>query len=149
MSVTAKIIKLPPVQAVGHELADALKNSIYVAQSGTVVVGTDTLPAQLFAVPKNILITDVVVQTDSAITGASPDYLVIGDSSDTDLFHSSTDVLNVGWHSAHYGSAKAAGGLLTTDAVNIWALHSPTSSAGQYKVYVHYKPYADENYTEN
>jgi len=150
MSIKAIDISLPPVQALGAGVAEALKGSIYSARCDAVVIGTDTQPATLFNVPKFVRIDDIKIHTTTALTGADPDFLVVGVSTDTDMFHSSSDAVNAGSHSANKGDALRAGGMDTsTGSIQVTANWSTGSSAGEFWVEILYRGMADENYASN
>lgn len=150
MSVKAIDIKLPPVQALSAEVAHALKSAIYSAKSQSVVIGTDTQPATLFNVPKNVRIEDIKIHTKTALTGATPDFLVVGTTADTDMFHSSSDAVVAGSHSMNAGTALQAGGKETsTGSLQVVAYWSTGSSAGEFWAEILYRCNADLNYAEN
>jgi len=139
---------MPPEQAPGFGVANALKSAVYSAKSGSVTVTSDTQPALLFNVPKNVRIKDVIIHTTTAIVGA--DYIVVGTSADTDMFLSDTAVMNAGSHSMKDGTALRAGGYETsTGSIQLTAYWSTGASAGAFWAEVDYKPYADENYVNN
>ena len=148
MSVSPKDINLPPVHAPGFGVADALKNAVYSAKSGSVTVSSDTQPALLFNIPKNVRIVDLVIHTTTAVVGA--DYVVVGTTADTDMFFADTSVMVAGSHSMKYGTAVRAGGYETsTGAQTVTANWSTGASAGVFWMEVQYKPLADENYVNN
>jgi hypothetical protein len=150
MSIAAKNIKLPPAHAPGKGVAEALNNALYVAKSATAsCTGGDTYPILLFNVPKNVYIKDVVIHTETALSGASPDTLIVGIDSDCDLFHSSSDVINAGSHSAAYGSAVGAGGYLCTGDQVVQADVSAATTAGAFYAELIYKPRGDKNFVHN
>jgi hypothetical protein len=150
MSVKAINIKRPPVQALSAGVAEALKSAVYSARTGAVVIGTDTLPATLFNVPKYVRIEDIKIHTTTALTGADPDFLVVGTTADTDMFHSSSDAVNAGTHSANKGDALYAGGRDTsTGSIQVGAYWSKGSSAGAFWVEMLYNPFAQNNFADN
>jgi hypothetical protein len=149
-SISPKDIKLPPLHAPGKGVAEALNSATYMAKSATVsCTGGDTQPALLFNVPKDVFVEDVIVYTTTALTGASPDTLVVGIASDCDLFHASSDVLNVGSHSAAYGSALGAGGYVTSSDEQIEANWSTGTTAGAFYAVIKYKPRDSKNFVHN
>lgn len=142
-----KDIKKPPVQVRSAKVARALKAALYRAKSDTFTVGTSTNPAQLFNVPKNVSIDDIKIHTTTAITGTTPNTLIVGTSADSDMFHSSSDTTLVGSHSMKYGSALQAGGKVTsTGAITVTADWSTGSNAGVFWAEIIYSPFANENF---
>jgi len=146
----AKDIRFPPVQALGKDVADALKAGVYSAKSDAFVVGTSTQPGLLFNVPKNVRINDIIVHTTTAVTGATPDTLVVGTAGDSDMFHSSSDTVNLGTHSMKYGSALNAGGKeCSTGSIQVTADWSTGSTAGGFWFEILYSPFGAENFVNN
>ena len=144
-----KDIKRPPVQIRSAKVARALKAALYRAESDAFVVGTSTQPALLFNVPKDMSIDDIKIHTTTAITGGSPDSLIVGTAGDSDMFHSSSDTTVVGSHSMKYGSALQAGGLRTsTGAITVTADWSTGSSAGGFWAEIIYCPFSDKNFVK-
>lgn len=149
-SISPKDIKLPPLQAPGKGVAEALNSASYVAISATVsCTGGDTQPALLFNVPKDVYVEDVVVHTTTALTGGDPDTLLVGIAGDCDLFHASSDVVNTGSHSMHYGTALGAGGYPCTADQVVEANWSTGTTAGAFYATIKYKPRFSENFVHN
>ena len=145
--MAVKDIRKPPVQVRSAKVAKALKSALYRAVSDAFVVGTSTQPALLFNVPKYVSIDDIKIHTTTAITGASPDTLIVGTSADSDMFHSSSDTTVLGSHSMKYGSALQAGGLITsTGAITVTADWSTGSSAGGFYAEIIYSAFSSDNF---
>jgi len=151
MSISAKNLKMPPLHAPGKGVAEALNSASYFAKSATVscTSGGDTQPALLFNVPKDVYIADVRIQTETALTGDDPNTLVIGISSDCDMFHASSDVVNVGSHSMLYGTALGAGGYPCTADEVVEANWSTGTTAGAFYAVIEYKPRFGKNFVHN
>jgi len=145
-----KNIRRPPVQAVSAEVAKALKAATYRVKSDTFTAGTSTQPALLFNVPKNTAVRDIVLHvTESIVDADADDYLVVGTSADTDMFHASSDATLEGSHSMLYGAALYAGGRETsTGAIQVIAHWTTGATAGSFWAEIWYSPFADEAYVE-
>ncbi len=151
MSVSPKDIRMPPTHAPGHGVEDALNASLYVAKSGTVVIGTDTQPALLFYVPSNVFISEIVKHVSVAVEGnTGSDNVLVGIESDSDLFMAADTVTNaIGFWSSKRGTAIGGGGYVTSSDETIEATWTTSSTVGSFDFYLIYRPLENINYTED
>ena len=147
--MAVKDIKIPPKFAPGMDVTGALHNGVYSALSDTFVVG-DTLPVELFKVPKDVYIYDVVldVQTAFADSGSGAT-IIVGYNGDSDAFHASTTATGIKSYSMHgaTGGVKS-GGYLTTGNMTVEASWATTCSVGGGQARIFFKPYGTERYIE-
>jgi hypothetical protein len=148
MSVSPVDLKMPPQNAPGQGVEGALHSGLYVAQSETVTIGTDTLPALLFNVPENTLVSEIILHTQTAVAGnTGSDNVLVGINSDSDLFMAADTVVSqAGFWSSKRGTAIGSGGYVTSSDEQVEATWTTQSSVGAFDAYLIYKPFADENY---
>lgn len=150
MAEDIKLPKTPPIVAPGAGVTDSLKNTLYVAKSKTVNVASDTLPVQLFTVPTNTFIYDIVVNVTTAIAdSASGATLLLGYTGDSDAFAASTTAVAAKSYSMHGLGGVKSGGYLTTGRTTIEASWATTCSAGAFTAFLLFKPYGDETFVTN
>lgn len=150
--MAVKYILQPPEFAPGADVAKALKAGMYVAESDSFAVG-DSLPVQLFSVPDDVFIYDLVINVETAFldsggsTGGAT--LLAGYTGDSDAFFNDTTKTAAGTHSMHGASGLKSGGYMSTGNVVVEASWATTCSVGGGKAYLIFRPYGDENYVSN
>jgi len=145
--MAVKDIRKPPKIAPGEGVTEALAAGLYMAKSDTFSVG-DTLPVQLFNVPANVYIYDLVMNVETAFADSgSGATLLAGYTGDSDAFFNDTTEATVGSHSAKSSKGVKAGGYLSTGVV-VEASWATTCSVGGGQALLIFKPYGDENYVE-
>ncbi|MBU2177495.1 MAG: hypothetical protein KJ556_20575 [Gammaproteobacteria bacterium] len=141
----------PPAVAPGQDMTEMVHRASYWAKSPSITYASTT-PAELFSVPANTMIVDLVAHKSVAMDASTSADVVItlGDSDDVDRFMAGSDFdgANVGFRSmkmAESSNQVGQGGHVYTSAGLITAtLAVDDSSNGTFVVYCQYVPYSDE-----
>ena len=147
MTPTKRIVKKPP-QTQGEGVTEALRAGLYFAKSDYFdVAESDTSPALLIRIPKNVYVHDVIAHTATLFsTGSS---IEIGTDADTDCFQSDSSLQLVGTHSMlGKATSKYSGGYLSTADMDVQVTFSG-GAAGKMRLFVLYTPNTEYNYVDN
>lgn len=149
MGASPKNIGRPPEIAPGKGVTEALHAGIYMVKSDTFAVG-DTLPVQLFNVPKNTYVYDLILNVQPAFADSgSGATLIAGYTGDSDAFFADTTTVTATSKSMHSSfTAVKAGGYLATGDVVIEVSWATTCSAGGGQAILMFARYGDENFED-
>lgn len=148
-TLTPKNIRIPPSQAPGAGVADALMHALYYVQSESITCSGDATPQSLFNISHNTFIDDIILETSSAYNGS---YIRVGTAADDDCFISDTTAAVAQVGGQHYSmksggnSAIYRGGYNSSCDVAIKVAYDGT--AGTIKANVIVSAYANDPYTE-
>lgn len=142
-----------PAVAPGQKVTEALKSSLYVCKGPRWSISDGTGLHELFRIPANTYVYDVVVKVETAVD-ATGTTVTIGDSDDPDGFHTNATAVPtvLGTKSAHslaslgYGGGKFysdSDGRVITASIAHGAAASDISSAGAFDTYLVYMNYSD------
>jgi hypothetical protein len=153
--MTATQLFNPSQHPPGFNMAETVARSVLRSQSPTVyssnaTTGSDATVIDLFSVPANTMIVDLIVNKSVIFDATTAANVVIGDSDDIDRFMAASDVdcNNLGWRSmkgAEGSNQVNSGGYIYTSAGVIQASVTPEdASNGTFIVYCIYSPYTSE-----
>lgn len=129
--------KTPPASAPGQGVARSLKAGAYWIKSDPVDYN-DTSPVTLFEVPDNTLVEEMIVEIITAFDGEIPS-ISVGVSGTTDR-HVGTNQVDV--KATGFTSVKKPHEY-TADADIIATIVPSSAAAGQFRVWMKYRPLSD------
>lgn len=132
----------PPAVTPGEGTTKFNHAGCYAAKSQDVNFG-DTSPAQLFSVPSNCLVVDIILQIVTAFDGTGA-ALTLGDGTDADGFMDSTQAApaTVGFKSIKQDTQPFSGGKLYTagDTIDAAITAGSTPTTGTFRAWLIFKP---------
>jgi len=137
----------PPKQAPGKEIAAAIRRSPVWFKAEQLNAGdfSGFATKELFRVPANTFVTDIIVNISQAFTASVT--ITIGDGSDVDRFFDSATIApqTAAWKSMKQDTQPGSGGYIYTsgDTIDL-VLAGATPTAGTIDVWLAYILDADE-----
>ena len=146
MSITAQDIKIAPAHAPGKGVAEALKHGVYMAKSETIHPSSDTTPQEVFKVPHNVFIHDLVLEVGTSYNG---NYILAGIAADTDCLISDTTAALPGttYSMKNGNNAAIYKGGYNCSSDQVVALQYD-GSTGTITAYLFFSAYSNENFVE-
>lgn len=130
-----------PTLAPGIGVTEALQASVYLIKGPTIAL-TSTSPVELFRVPANTMVHEVLLKVATAFDGTgTPSTLTLGDSDDADRFMDTTAaaLTAIGYKSSKQDTQPGSGGhVYSADGLITAAFAAGTSSAGSAETYLLY-----------
>ena len=146
--MTATQVKeIAPVIAPGYGVTEALQAGVFLTKASVTINKSSTSPVELFRVPKNTMVHDLILQVGTAFDGTGTPSITLGDSDDVDRFMDNTAAApaTAGNKSMKQDTQPGSGGYVyTADGLITATFAAGSSSAGEAKVYMLYSNRVDK-----
>jgi hypothetical protein len=148
-TLVPKNITIPPDQAPGAGVANALMHALYYVQSASITCSGDATPQSLFNFSANTFVDDIILEVSSAYNGT---YILAGIASDADCFISDTSAAVAQVGGQHYSMKSGSNAAIYRGGYNsscdVVLKIAYDGTAGTIKANVIVSQYANDPYVE-